>query len=138
MNLDEIKEVYEEVCRLINFPNETITISAIKMLNIASALGHAMDRVEYLEALLEDANEQINNYIGDGSATDSEEILNKANEQGYLSGFDFSVLMHKLLISEDGYVLNTGNYENVNAEVALRLVKKIKEHPEFWRLFMVA
>ena len=138
MNLDEIKEVYEEVCRLINFPNETITISAMKMLNIASALGHAMDRIEYLEALLKDANKQINNFIGDGSVTDSKEILNKANEQAYLSGFDFSVLMHKLLISEDGYVLNTGNYENVNAEVALRLVKKIKEHPEFWRLFMVA
>ena len=66
------------------------------------------------------------------------ELLEKAERQGYLSGFDFSVLMHELLVSENGYVLDTGNYENVNAEVALRLAKNIKEHPKLWRLFMVA
>lgn len=68
----------------------------------------------------------------------SKEILNKAYEQGWLSGFDFSVLMHELLVSENGYVLDTGNYENVNAEVALRLAEKIKRHPKLWEwLFMV-
>jgi hypothetical protein len=70
---------------------------------------------------------------------DSKEILDKAYEQGWLSGFDFSVLMHRLLVSENGYVIDTGNYENVNAEVALRLVEKIKSHPKLWEwLFMVA
>lgn len=70
---------------------------------------------------------------------DSKEILDKAYEQGWLSGFDFSVLMHRLLVSENGYVLDTGNYENVNAEVALRLVEKIKRHPKLWEwFFMVA
>lgn len=64
--------------------------------------------------------------------------LDKAYEQGWLSGFDFSVLMHELLVSEGGYVIDTGNYENVNAEVALRLVEKIKRHPILWKLFMVA
>lgn len=64
--------------------------------------------------------------------------LDKAYEQGWLSGFDFSVLMHELLVSEGGYVIDTGNYENVNAEVALRLVEKIKRHPILWQLFMVA
>lgn len=64
--------------------------------------------------------------------------LDKAYEQGWLSGFDFSVLMHELLVSEGGYVLDTGNYENVNAEVALRLAEKIKKHPVLWKLFMVA
>ena len=65
-------------------------------------------------------------------------LLNKAYEQGYLSGFDFSVLMQGFLISKDGWVIDTGNYENVNAEVALRLEQKIKEYPELWRFFMVA
>lgn len=70
---------------------------------------------------------------------ESKEILDKAYEQGWLSSFDFSVLMHSLLISEDGYVIDTGNYENVNAEVALRLAKKINRHPKLWeRFFMVA
>lgn len=69
----------------------------------------------------------------------SKELLNKAYEQGFLSGFDFSVLIHKLLVSENGYVLDTGNYENVNAEVALRLAEKIKKHPKLWEwFFMVA
>ena len=68
-----------------------------------------------------------------------EKIIYKAYKQGWLSGFDFSVLMHEFLISEDGYVIDTGNYENVNAEVTLRLVEKIKKHPKLWQwFFMVA
>lgn len=69
---------------------------------------------------------------------ETKDKLDKAYEQGWLSGFDFSVLMHELLVSEGGYVIDTGNYENVNAEVALRLVEKIKRHPILWKLFMVA
>jgi hypothetical protein len=65
-------------------------------------------------------------------------LLDKAYEQGYLSGFDFSILMQNLLISKDGWVIDTGNYENVNAGVALRLEQKIKECPNLWKIFMVA
>ena len=68
----------------------------------------------------------------------TKELLDKAYKQGYLSGIDFSVLMHNFLISKDGYVIDTGNYENVNAEVALRLERKIKEYPQLWKIFMVA
>ena len=70
---------------------------------------------------------------------ESKEILDKAYEQGWLSGFDFSVLMQRLLISKNGYVIDVGNYENVNAEVALTLAEKIKRHPKLWKwFFMVA
>lgn len=51
------------------------------------------------------------------------EILNKAYQQGWLSGFDFSLLIQDMTISENGYVIDTGNWENVNAEIALRLAK---------------
>lgn len=68
---------------------------------------------------------------------DNKKLLEKAYNQGYLSGFDFSVLMQNYLISENGYVLDTGNYENVNAEVALRLEEKIKKHPILWKLFFM-
>lgn len=73
-------------------------------------------------------------------ATSSEkEILRKAAVQGWLSGFDFAILMHKMLISEDGYVIDTGNWENVNAAVARLLSQRIQKHPLLWRmLFMVA
>ena len=71
---------------------------------------------------------------------DSKEIiLKRADREGWLSGFDFSVLMQEFLVSEDGYVIDTGNYENVNAEIALRLAEKIKKHPKLWEwFFMVA
>ena len=70
--------------------------------------------------------------------TDSEkEILNKAYQQGWLSGFDFSLLIQDMTISENGYVIDTGNWENVNAEVALRLAEQIKKHPIIWKLFFM-
>lgn len=65
------------------------------------------------------------------------EILNKAYRQGWLSGFDFSLLIQDMTISENGYVLDTGNWENVNAEVALRLAERIKKHPILWELFFM-
>lgn len=63
--------------------------------------------------------------------------IEKAYEDGYLSGFDFSLLIQDLLIQDGGYVLDIGNYENVNAEVALRLVKNIKEHPKRWKKYFM-
>lgn len=69
--------------------------------------------------------------------TDSgKEILNKAYNQGWLSGFDFSLLIQDMTISENGYVIDTGNWENINAEVALRLAEQIKKHPIIWKLFL--
>ena len=68
---------------------------------------------------------------------DYKDILEKAYNQGWLSGFDFSVLIQRMTISEDGYVLDTGNFENVNAEVALRLSEKIKKHPILWKMFFM-
>lgn len=65
------------------------------------------------------------------------EILNKAYQQGWLSGFDFSLLIQDMTISENGYVIDTGNCENVNAEVALQLVKQIKKYPIIWKLFFM-
>ena len=70
--------------------------------------------------------------------TDSvKEILNKAYQQGWLSGFDFSLLIQDITISENGYVIDTGNWKNVNAEVALRLAEQIKKHPIIWKLFFM-
>lgn len=65
------------------------------------------------------------------------EILNKAYQQGWLSGFDFSLLIQDMTISENGYVIDTGNWENVNAEIALRLTEQIKKHPIIWKLFFM-
>lgn len=66
-------------------------------------------------------------------------ILNKAYQQGRLNGSDFSIFIQDIVISENGYVIDVGNWENVNAEVVLRLAKKIKKHPILWKhFFMIA
>lgn len=65
------------------------------------------------------------------------EILNKAYQRGWLGGFDFSLLIQDMTISENGYVIDTGNWENVNAEVALQLAKRIKKHPIIWKIFFM-
>ena len=65
------------------------------------------------------------------------EILNKARQQRWLNGFDFSLLIQDMAISENGYVIDTGDWENVNAEVALRLAERIKKHPILWKLFFM-
>ena len=69
----------------------------------------------------------------------AKELLQKAKQQGWLSGFDFSILIQRLLVSGHGYVMDTGNWENANAAVALRLASNIEKHPLIWKLlFMVA
>ena len=67
------------------------------------------------------------------------ELEYKAYDKGFLTNDEFAFLMQELLVSEDGYVLDTGNGGQVNAEIALRIIKKIKKHPKLWEwLFMVA
>ena len=65
------------------------------------------------------------------------EILNKAKVQGWLNGYDFSVLMQELLVSPTSYVLPIGNWENANAAVAQLLVQRIQRHPLLWKLFFM-
>lgn len=65
------------------------------------------------------------------------EILNKAYQQRWLGGFDFSLFVQDMTISENGYVIDTGNWENVNAEVAILLAEQIKKHPILWKLFFM-
>ena len=71
--------------------------------------------------------------------SDANMLLDKAEETGVLSNDEFAALMRSFLVSENGYVLDTGTNAQVNAEIALRLEKRIKEHPRAWKkLFMIA
>ena len=67
----------------------------------------------------------------------NKDILDKAAKKGYLNGFEFSILIQNLLISENGYIIDTGNWENVNAETALCLIEQIKKHSILWKLFFM-
>lgn len=70
-------------------------------------------------------------------ADKGKEILNKAYQQRWLSGFDFSLFVQDMTISDNGYVIDTGNWENVNAEVAILLTERIKKHLILWKLFFM-
>ena len=65
------------------------------------------------------------------------EIMNKAKVQGWLSGYDFSVLIQDLVVPPNDYVIDTGNWENVNAAVAQILVQRIRRHPLLWKWFFM-
>lgn len=66
-----------------------------------------------------------------------EKKLEKDNLFGYIDGYDFSVIMQDLLIPDGDYVIDTGNWENVNYACAYRLINRIKKHPLIWRLFFM-
>jgi hypothetical protein len=56
---------------------------------------------------------------------------------GYIDGYDFSLIMQDLLIPDGDYVIDTGNWENVNYVCAYGLIKRIKKHPLIWKLFFM-
>ena len=79
-----------------------------------------------------------------GNVEDAEKRLNgdienkiEPNQVGWIDGFDFSVFMQSLLVSRDGYVIDTGNWENVNYACAHSLLGRIKCHPWIWKLFFM-
>ena len=50
---------------------------------------------------------------------------------------EYSLFFQKAFISENGYIVNTGNYQTVNREL-IRLVRdKILKHPLLWKLFFM-
>lgn len=64
-------------------------------------------------------------------------IINKAYCNGILEDQEFRVILSDFLISEGGYVLDTGSNKQANAEIVLRLAHKIDKHPIIWNLFFM-
>ena len=69
---------------------------------------------------------------------ETKELLNDACNKGYMSDEDFAKFIKSVLISEHGYVMDTGSGANVNAVIAKCLAENIESHPKLWKLFMVA
>ena len=56
---------------------------------------------------------------------------------GWIDGVDFSIFIQKLLVSKNGYVIDTGNWENANYACAHSLLYRIKRHPWIWKWFFM-
>lgn len=52
-----------------------------------------------------------------------------------MDGFDFSLFVQDALIPDGKYVIDTGNWENVNYACACHLINRIKKRPLIWKLF---
>ena len=62
-----------------------------------------------------------------------EAIMKKAYETGALTDTEFRKAITDLFLEEDEYIIDTGNFENVNAEFVLRLKGKHRKlHKIFW------
>lgn len=48
-----------------------------------------------------------------------------------------SAFYQSLFISHDGYVIDTGNFQNVNYAILRDIYNFAKKHPRIWRLIMV-
>lgn len=61
------------------------------------------------------------------------------NMERYQEDLDYIMQIQNLLISEGEWIIDTGNYQQVNAELLCRLKENIKKHPFLWKwFFMVA
>lgn len=49
----------------------------------------------------------------------------------------FSQFMQNAFISEDGYIIDTGNFQTANLELIDLVYRKIKKHPIIWKLFFM-
>ena len=76
-------------------------------------------------------------YKAEQKLKEIEKKLGKNNFFGYIDGYDFSPVMQDLLIPDGDYVIDTGNWENVNYVCAYGLIKRIKNHPLIWKLFFM-
>ena len=55
-------------------------------------------------------------------------------EQEYLF---FSQFIQGLFISKKGWIVDTGNFQNVNRELIEDVYEKIQKHPLLWKLFFM-
>ena len=74
----------------------------------------------------------------------AEDALKKFNEEydndDYAPVSEYlqlSRFIQALFISDNGYVIDTGNFQTVNREILEDILEKVKKHPKLWKLFMV-
>lgn len=55
----------------------------------------------------------------------------------YCEYLELSRFIQALFISDDGYVIDTGNFQTVNREILKDIYENVKMHPKLWKAFMV-
>lgn len=100
-------------------------------------IGETFGNIEYLSAEMHSLLIRMEEFRNVPSAKLVEELNHL--RKTYKEDKEYMIAMQGLLISEGGYVIDTGNYQNVNDEILRRLKCNIQRHPYLWKkFFMVA
>ena len=63
---------------------------------------------------------------------------NESGMEGIFSEYAaLSAFFQALIISDNGYVVDAGNFQTVNKEILENILNNVKKHPKLWKLFMV-
>ena len=66
-----------------------------------------------------------------------EAVFKSSNSDKYELYCLVSEFFQALFISDNGYVIDTGNFEQVNMEILEDILKNVRKHPTLWKCFMV-
>ena len=59
-------------------------------------------------------------------------------EENYFEEYlQLSRLIQSIFISDDGYVIDTGNFQTCNVAIVRDILERVKRHPILWKIFMV-
>ena len=59
------------------------------------------------------------------------------NDDIYSEYVELSRFIQALFISDDGYVIDTGNFQTVNREILQDIFENVKANKKAWKMFMV-
>lgn len=60
-----------------------------------------------------------------------------AGKDIYCEYLELSLFIQALFISDNGYVIDTGNFQTVNREILKDIYENVKMNPKLWKAFMV-
>ena len=65
------------------------------------------------------------------------DLYDSGDEEAFNEYIALSVFFQALFVSDNGYVIDTGNFQTVNREILEDILKRVKKHPRLWKKFMV-
>ena len=65
------------------------------------------------------------------------ELYSQEDSDYFKEYLEFSKFIQGCFISEDGYIIDTGNFQTVNRQLMYEIMYKIQKHPILWKIFFM-
>ena len=69
--------------------------------------------------------------------TYDEHKITMTNNDTFKEYLELSRFIQALFISDNGYVIDTGNFQDVNRKIIYGIFENVKKNPKLWKRFMV-